>query len=103
MADQRNIAAPQGVARLFTKADRLLSNEAVHESDPIGELIDRLSLPESPALPATFLSVTLEDVKNYFLAMSQPCDAGAMRLQPFGAYRAHERLLRSARYPLYSR
>ena len=67
MTVQRNIAAPQGIA------------------------IDRLSLPESPALPATFLSVTLEDVKNYFLATSQPCDAGAMRVQPFAADRAHER------------
>ena len=76
---------------VFTKADRLLSNEAVHESDPIGDLIDRLSLPESPTLPATFLSVTPEDVKNAFLAMSQPCDAGVMRSQPFKADRAHER------------
>jgi hypothetical protein len=76
---------------VFTKADRLLSNEAVHGSDPIGELIDRLSLPESPALPATLLFVTPEDVKNAFLAMSQPCDAGAMRAKPFAADRAHER------------
>ena len=80
MTDQRNIAALQGTVRVFTKADRLLANEAAHESEPIGELIDRVSLPESPTLPATFLSVTLEDLKNYFLAMSQPCDAGAMRL-----------------------
>ncbi len=76
---------------VFTKADRLLSNEAVHASDPIAELIDRLSLPDSPALPATFLPVTPEDVKNAFLAMSQPCDAAAMRLQPLAAHRAHER------------
>jgi hypothetical protein len=76
---------------VFTKADRLLSNEAVRESDPIGELIDRLSRPENPTLPATFLAVTPEDVKNAFLAMSQACDAGAMRSQPFKADRADER------------
>ena len=68
-----------------TKADRLLSNEVVHESDLIGELIDQLSLAESPGLPAAFLSVTPEDVKNAFLAMSSPCGAGAMRLLPFSA------------------
>jgi hypothetical protein len=76
---------------VFTKADRLLPNEAVHGSDPIGELIDRLSLPESPALPATLLFVTPEDVKNAFVARSQPCDAGAMRAKPFAADSAHER------------
>lgn len=76
---------------VFTKADRLLSKEAVRESDPIGELIDLLSLSENPALPATFLSVTPEDVRNAFLAMSQPCDAAAMRLQSLAADRAHER------------
>jgi hypothetical protein len=76
---------------VFTKADRLLSKEAVHQSDPIGDLIDQLSLSESPTLPATFLSVTPEDVKNAFLAMSQPCDAVVMRSQPFATGRAHER------------
>ena len=76
---------------VFTKADRLRLNEVAHESDPIGELIDRLSLPESPPLPATFLSVTPEDVKSAFLAMSPPCDARAMRSLPFAADRAHER------------
>jgi hypothetical protein len=76
---------------VFTKTDRLLSNETARESDPIGELIDRLSLPESPTLPVTFLSVTPEDVKNAFLAMPQPCDAGAMRSQPFKADRVDQR------------
>jgi len=68
---------------VFTKGDRLLSNGAVHESDPIGGLIDRLSLPET--LPATFLSATPEDIKNVFSAMLPPCDAGAMGSQPFSA------------------
>ena len=77
---------------VFTKADRLLL-KAVRESDPIGELIDRLSLSESPALPATFLSVTSEDVKNALLAMSQSCDAAAMRSQPFAAGRSAKIML----------
>ena len=77
---------------VFTKADRLLS-KAVRESDPIGELIDRLSLSESP-VPATLLSVTSEDVKNALLAMSQSCDAAAMRSQPFAAGRSAKIMLR---------
>lgn len=86
-------SAPAGRVNVsvFTKADRLPSDEAVHESDPIGELIDRLSQSESPMLPATLLSVTPEDVKNALLAMSQPCNAVAMRSQPFTVGRAHER------------
>jgi len=64
---------------VFTKTDRLRSNEIVRRSDPIGELIERLSQPDRPALPAAFLSVTLDDIKSAFLAASQTCDAGAMR------------------------
>jgi len=64
---------------VFTKADRLLSNRAVYDNDSIGELIDQLSLPQSPTLPATFFSVTPEDLKSALLTMSQRCDAAAMR------------------------
>jgi len=64
---------------VFTKTDRLRSNEVVRQSDPIGELIDRLSQPDTPTLPAAFLSVTIDDIKSAFLAASQTCDAGAMR------------------------
>src|SRR5690242_4944030 len=55
---------------VFTKADRLLSNEVVRQSDPIGELIERLSQPDRPTLPAAFLSVTPDDIKSAFLSAS---------------------------------
>ena len=64
---------------IFSKTDRLRSNEVVRQSDPIGELIDRLSQPDRPTLPAALLSVTPDDIKSAFLAASQTCGAGTMR------------------------
>jgi hypothetical protein len=69
---------PPEPLNVTAKGNRLSPIQREHDADPIGELIDRLSRPQTPTLPATFLSVTVDDVKNAFLAMSQRCDSGAM-------------------------